>query len=349
LRNESFGARRIVRLGETSFIGYSELVGKAWHIRVRAYDHRRRVLGPACEVASGTDDHSIMALLADSRGFLHCVTGGHGAVSYTRTVRPADAQTWTPPEKISPEGTYNMMVVDRQDRLYVFYRRDWVNLEMRSRPAGGPWDPPLRIASTTGNKGFYIMGIALGNEPGRQNLHVVGHFYGEPEAYGLTWPKEGYGYRIRPWYIRSLDGGATWTRADGTALPLPCPDTAIDVLFDRKEPYDIPWSVDIALDSSNRPHVFSAWSDRRPAPGLTLREVQAEIGRRPSRLEEWTWAESRGWRARDIATPALAGRHITHPTAIFWGGTIHLFASLSESSAARITGEATVGRLWHAW
>ena len=349
LRNESFGARRIVRVSDTSFIGWSELIEKAWHIRVRAYDHKTRVLGPVREVASGTDDHSIMALAADSHGVLHCVTGGHGRVVYTRTVRPADAIAWTPPETISPEGTYAMMVIDRADRLNVFYRREWINLEMRSRPAGGHWEPPVHIAATTGDKGFYIMGIALGNEPERQSLHVVGHFYGEPEAYGLAWPKENYGYRIRPWYIRSLDGGASWTKADGTTLPLPFPDTAIDVLFDRAEPYDIPWSVDIALDAANRPHVFCAWSERRPAPGLTLREVQAEIGRLPGRLQEWTWAEDGGWRPRDIATPALAARHITHPTAVFAGDTVHLFASTSEAAAARKTGEMTVGRLWHGW
>ncbi len=348
LRNESFGARRIVRVGDTSFIGYCELVGEAWHIRVRPYDHRQRALGSICEVVSGTDDHSIMALASDSRGFLHCVSGGHGAVVYMRTVRPADAAAWTTPEIVSPEGTYNMMIIDRQDRLCVFYRREWVNLEMRTRSAGGPWDPPVHIASTTGNKGFYIMGLALGNEPGRQSLHLVGHFYGEPEAYGLAWPKENYGYRIRPWYIRSLDGGATWERADGTPLPLPFPDTAIDVLFDRQEPYDIPWSMDVALDPGNRPHVFCAWSDRLPAPGLTLRQVQAEIGRQPSRLQEWTWEGSR-WRARDVATPAVAGRHVTHPTAIFAGETVHVFASTTEAAAARKTGEATVGRLWHGW
>lgn len=349
LRNESFGARRIVRVGDTSFIGYSELAGNAWRIRVRAYDHRSGILGPVREVASGTDDHSIMALAADSNGILHCVTGGHGAVIYTHTARPADASAWTPPETISPEGTYSMMVIDRADRLYVFYRSEWTNLEIRSRPPGGPWDAPVRIAKTTGNKGFYIMGIALGNEPGRQSLHVVGHFYGEPEAYGLAWPKESYGYRIRPWYIRSLDGGATWTKADGTQLPLPFSDTAIDVLFDRAEPYDIPWSIDIALDPANRPHVVCAWSERRPAPGLPPREVQAEVGRLPSRLQEWTWAKDGGWRPRDIATPALAGRHITHPTAVFSGETLHLFASTSEPAAARKTGETTVGRLWHAW
>ncbi len=349
LRNESFGARRIVRVGDTSFIGWSGLVGKAWYIRVRAYDHRKRVLGPVCEVASGTDDHSIMALAADSHGVLHCVTGGHGAVVYTRTVRPADASAWTPPETIAPEGTYSMMVIDRNDRLYVFYRREWTNLEMRMRPAGGPWDLPVRIASTTGNKGFYIMGVALGNEPGRQSLHVVGHFYGEPEAYGLAWPKENYGYRIRPWYIRSLDGGATWSKADGTRLPLPCSDATIDVLFDRSEPYDIPWSVDIALDAANRPHIFCAWSERRPAPGLTLRQVQAEIGRLPSRLEEWTRAKDGGWRSREVLTPVLAGRHVTHPTAILAGDTVHLFASASDPAAARTTGETMVGRIWHGW
>ncbi len=254
-------------MGDISFIGYSERAGELWHIRVRAYDHRRRALGPVCEIAAGTDDHSIVALAADSRGVLHAVSGGHGAVVYAHSLRPADASAWSEPETVSAEGTYNMMVVDRTDRLHVFYRRDWVNLETRSRPAGGPWDPPVPIASTTGGKGFYIMGIALGNETGRQSLHVVGHFYGEPEAYGRDWPKENYGYRIQPWYMRSLDGGATWQKADGTPLPPAFPDTEIDVLFDLDEPYDIPWSVDVALDRDNRPHVFCAWSDRLPAPG----------------------------------------------------------------------------------
>jgi len=155
LRNESFAARRIVRVGDTSFIGYSELVDEAWHIRVRAYDHARRILGSVHEVASGTDDHSIMALAADAHGILHCVTGGHGAVVYTHTLRPADASAWTPPETVSPEGTYSMMVIDREDRLFIFYRREWTNLEMRSRPAGGPrsgawWNIPGQAEPSPG-------------------------------------------------------------------------------------------------------------------------------------------------------------------------------------------------------
>ena len=110
------------------------------------------------------------------------------------------------------------------------------------------------------------MGAAMGYEKKQQSLHVVGHFYGKEEAYGKLWPRDNYGYRIMPWYIRSLDGGITWQKADGTSLKLSVTDKTIDVLFDFAGPYDIPWSVDVAIDKENQPHVICAWSYRKSGP-----------------------------------------------------------------------------------
>jgi hypothetical protein len=122
----------------------------------------------------------------------------------------------------------------------------------------------------------------------------------------------------------------------------------MDLLFDQDAPYDIPWSTDIALDAGNHPHIFCAWSERLPAPRLTLREVQAAIGRMPSRLQEWTW-ENGYWRSRDVTVSSFKYHHISHPTAVFTCGGMHLIISTTESKVARPTGETPVGRLWHLW
>jgi hypothetical protein len=348
LRIESFGARRIVRLGDVSYIGYSKLADGRWHIVVCPFDHRTQTFGTAVDIAPGTDDHSIMGLVADSKGRLHCISGGHGPLSYTRTVQPGDISEWTRPEKISEEGTYSMPLIGRDDRIYVFYRHKWVNLAMQTRSPAGEWSPLKTIGTATGDKGFYIMGATIGNEPGRQSLHIVGHFYGEPETFGKSWPKESYGYRIKPWYIRSLDGGETWQKADGTRLSLPVSDETIDILFDFADPYDIPWSVDIALDEANRPHITCAWSRRSPAPGVDLREVQAEIGRLTSELWELT-CETGGWQRKRIGVPSLENTHISHPAAVYADGCLHVVAAISPLSEGRRRGEDPVGRLCHLW
>jgi hypothetical protein len=348
LRNESFGARRIVRRGDTSYVGYSELIADKWHIRVRPFDHRTATFGEPADIALGTDDHSIMGLVADSGGCLHCVTGGHGRLVYVCTVRPDDISEWSEPQQIADEGTYAMLTIDRRDTMYVFYRHKWINLAMQTCRAGGEWTPTRIIGTTTANKGFYIMGVAMGHEPGQQSLHVVGHFYGEPETFGKPWPKESYGYRVMPWYIGSPDGGRTWRKADGTTLELPVTDETIDIPFDLPDPYDIPWSVDVAIDDADRPHVLCAWSHRKPVPGLGLREVQREIGKLPSQLWELTWGNGR-WARSSIVTSALADAHITHPATVFANGALHTAVSVSPSEAARVRGEDAVGRLLHLW
>lgn len=345
LRNESFGARRIVRIGDISYIGYSQLMRGKWRIRIKTLDHQTGALSDPVDICPGTDDHSVMSLVADAKGKLHCVSGGHGALKYVRTARPGDMNSWTSPEQIGT-GTYPMLMVDRNDGLFLFYRAyKQTDLAMQTRPADGEWSEPAIVGRTSGPV-FYIMGTAMGNEKGRQSLHVAGHFYGSPAEYGKPWPEEAYGYRIIPWYICSRDGGRTWEKAGGETIGLPVDEKSVDILFDSDEPYDIPWSVDIALDPDNRPHVFCAFSARRPAPGMGLRAVQNEIGKSPSRLTEFSW-DGRRWIKAGIETPGLKGTHFSHPTAVFSDGTFHVAAAFSRLETARPRSEDPTGGLLH--
>jgi len=345
---ESFGARRIVRLGETSFIGYAEKLGDGWQIRVRGLNHNTGQLSGPFDVAPGTDNHSIMGLVADSRGILHCVSGGHGPLTYVRSLRPADPSEWTPPVQIATEGTYAMLMIDRADRMYVFYRHESRNLALQTCEPGGEWQPTRIIGTTVSGLVFYIMGVAIGSEEGQQSLHIAGHFYGHPEECGKPWPREAYGYRVMPWYIRSRDGGQTWETAGGESLVLPISEETIDIPFDLDEPYDIPWSVDVTVDEANRPHVLCAWAYRNPGPELSYREVQGEIQKLPSRLWELTWENGR-WVRNPVMTPALVDHHLMLPAAVFSGGKLHLAVTTRATAALQSLGASHVRELWHLW
>jgi len=340
LRNESFGARRIVRRGDISYVGYSQLVGDKWQILVRPFDHRAKLFGKPVNIAPGNDDHSGMGLVSDSKGYLHCVMGGHGPVSYVRTVKPDDISQWTEPQKISDEGTYAMLMIDRRDRMYVFYRHHRIHLAMLTCTAGAQWSRPKVIGTTTGGKFFYIMGVAMGHEKNQQSLHVAGHFYGSPNSYGKPWPKEAYGYRIKPWYVCSPDGGNTWQKADGSPLTLPITDKTIDILFDFPEPYDIPWSMDVTLDEGNQPHVFCTWRYRKPSPKPSLKHTWNSSDMGPTLspvLWELTW-QNNSWVRKEVTSPSIeAGSLFYYPAAIFANGACHV--------AARTVS----GKLVHLW
>jgi hypothetical protein len=232
--------------------------------------------------------------------------------------------------------------------MVVFYRHQGRNLAMQTCEPGDGWQPTRIIGTTERDLVFYIMGVAMGNEPDRQSLHIAGHFYGHPEEYGKPWPREAYGYRVMPWYIRSRDSGQSWETAAGEPLSLPISEKTIDVLFDFDEPYDIPWSVDVTIDEANRPHVLCAWAYRNPGPGLSYRKVQGEIQKLPSRVWEMTWENER-WVRNPVVTPALVDHHVMLPAVVFDGGKLHLAVTTRATAALQRLGASNVRELWHLW
>ena len=335
---ETFGARQVVRHGPLSYVVYPNLARK-WVVLARTLDHRAGTFSDPVEIAPGTDDHTVPAMARDSRGTLHVVSGGHGPLYYVRTTKPDDISSWTKTIRIG-SGTYPNMVIDRRDCLYVFYRGPGGNeLSFQRRPAGRDWTKPFRVGRTRGAT-FYIMGLAQGNEPGQQSLHVVGHFYYTGDLPGgRTWPRESYGYRIRPWYLVSRDGGGTWGKADGTGLTLPVTDLTIDVLFDFAEPYDVPWSVDVAIDSQHKPHILCTWSPRRS---------YAQIAAEQSTLCHMVW-DGRRWKSQPVRFPQLQGRHFSHSTVIYAADTLHVALSTASLHVRAAPPAEQPRALWHLW
>ena len=180
-----------------------------------------------------------------------------------------------------------------------------------------------------------------------QLFHRVAEFH-PPEQYGKPWPREAYGYRVVPWYMRSRDGGQPWETAGGEPLSLPVTEKSVDILFDFDGPYDIPWSVDVTVDEANRPHVLCVWAYRNPGPELNYREVQSEIQKLPSRIWEMTWGNGR-WVRNPVVTPALVDHHVMLPAVVFCGGKLHLAVTTRATAALQRLGASRIRELWHLW
>ncbi len=345
---ETFAARQVVRRGDTSYIVYPNYQRGKWVVLCRSLDHKRKALSKPVLLCKGTDDHTIPATVMDSKSNLHVVSGGHGPLHYIKTLKPLDIRSWSKPTHIG-SGTYPQLLIDKNDTMYLLYRGPGLgNLAFQKKTKQGRWTKPAVIGKTNGPF-FYIMSAALGSEPAQPSIHVVGHFYyrlNEPLPGNRDWKRWPYGYRIRPWYIVSRDGGKTWEKADGSKLKLPFDDLSVDVLFDLDEPYDISWSVDVAIDEKNRPHVVCLTSSRTTPLIEWWRRTSPRTGKKahiekaPSTMHHLVWKDWR-WTDQPVVFGPLTGEHLTHSTIVRSGKTCHI------AVVRNTLGKNTA--LWHLW
>jgi len=340
---ESFGNRQVVRHGDLSYLVYSNCWGK-WGVLVRTFDHRSATFSNPVEIAYGTNEWTLPAMVRDSRGFLHVVVGGDGPLSYIRTLKPDDIYGWTKPVEIA-RGTYPSIVIDHDDCIYLVYiSNEDTEVLLKKKPLDSQWTDAACFCRSDEGK-VYCFAIAKGTGPESRTIHVVGHFYYEGRVPGKrTWPEvEGHrkGYRVRPWYLVSKDGGNTWQKSNGTRHALPFTEHSVDILFDAGKPYDIPWSVDIAVDSRNRPHVVYTRSGRTTYEKLLLQE---------STLVHATWNGKR-WVSTAARFAPLQGKHFSHATLAIVDDVLHVALSTASlhCRVALPENEKPTPVLWHLW
>ena len=178
------------------------------------------------------DVHNAPGICADSRGYLHVMTGAHGApFYYLRSRKPNDALSgWTDPvpvcktgyvdDKSGPEGrgrqTYLSLQFDSHDTLHTAFRQwrrnvdpyfggqIYAALSYQRKPRGRPWEkarplivPPLPRYS------IYYHNLTHDR---RDSLYLSYSYYSVDEAYRNDIPGQ-YDYRA---VITSPDGGTTW-------------------------------------------------------------------------------------------------------------------------------------------
>ena len=202
-------SNKIVTLGSKTHVAWLDMISE---IKVCAYDRDAKQWGPVVHVGTGHDNHGGPALAADSEGYLHLVFGPHGGeFQHHRSARPNDGSEWTEQPRFGVRGTYPSLVIDAHDTLHVTYRGMSVPLKLvyQRRPKGGQWSAPRALVDPAVPDGYTQYGNSLYVQPDG-TLHLSFHIYDLHPAAGKS-----------VGYLRSDDGGDTWTLAGDRPAKLP--------------------------------------------------------------------------------------------------------------------------------
>jgi hypothetical protein len=131
----------------------------------------------------------------------------HNPFQYRKTVAPFDVSEWTSAETFGDNATYPSLVVDADDTLHVAYRGGPSpnRLVYQRRPQGGAWSSPVWLVDADIPPGYTQYGNSLAVDADGA-IHLGFHIYDQ------VTPAAGKAFG----YLRSSDGGTSWTCADGT-------------------------------------------------------------------------------------------------------------------------------------
>lgn len=200
---------KIVTIGASTHVAWLDSVAD---IMVATYYHQRGRWSEPVRIGVGVDNHSGPALCSDSEGYLHCVFGPHhGDLQYAVSARPNDSSSWVQQPRFGDHATYPSLVCDRDDTLHIAYRGSQrpTKLLYQRKPKGGEWSEPIVLVDPAVPDGYTQFGNAL-YVHSDGTLHLGFHIYDMHPAAGKA-----------VGYLRSVDGGDTWTLADGSAVSLP--------------------------------------------------------------------------------------------------------------------------------
>ena len=206
---------------------------------VATIDHASGAVGPKTLLAysiPANDGHNHPAICQDSDGYLHVLTGAHGAnFFYLRSLVANDSTAgWTKPEKVLTAGwkddgsdadgrgrqTYASLVCDPEDTLHIAFRQ-WRRgvdrhhpgsycgaLSYQRKPKGGGWSParPMVIPAVPGYSIYYHK-LTVDR---RGTLYLAYEYYSGEEHYRYTY----LAYNPHRAVLVSRDGGDTWKLAE---------------------------------------------------------------------------------------------------------------------------------------
>ena len=274
------GGKLATRAGKTHVV-WQDRTEAGYPNRVATFEHESGALTEPLTLNHGEDNHARPNLVMDHEGVLHAVISGHNSpVVHRRSERPNDASAWSEPVTIG-HGTYPVPVCAPDGTLHVAMRNAerWNGVDLYRKPPGGAWEGPRKLVyrdpALPGYAAFHA-GLAVAADG---TLHAAIDFY---ESEGI-WERRGLHQAVA--YMRSPDGGATWTRADGARIELPARPESMDVLArdtadERHEPISPPVVLaqgNLVLDDAATPHIL--YADHRDAPGQVIHAYPDGAGR----------------------------------------------------------------------
>jgi hypothetical protein len=244
----------IVTGGGKTFVFY---FGDDYDNWCAVYDHASGWSAPV-EVADGhtaNDVHNYLSATMDADGYLHIFYGCHlSSLYYKRSLAPYDISAWTGEVSLDSVATYPKALTDSGNTLYVFYRsgtgtNKTNQLRMKKSTDGGEtWSAATVIVQSEESNGSVYAGmIGLGVD---DSLHVV---WSLASPYGIMDAET-----IRHVaYAKSVDGGATWAKSNGSTYSLPISVASAEYIATGTRIH----SQQVALDADHQPHVVYVQSD----------------------------------------------------------------------------------------
>ncbi|MEY3774760.1 MAG: hypothetical protein RLZZ129_1540 [Verrucomicrobiota bacterium] len=310
---------KIITVGEKTHVVWLDSDASGFHVRGRTLDRTTGVWSPTVTIGEAQDNHGGPGLTVDSQGYLHVLYyPHHEQFRYRRSTRPNDLSEWGSEIRVGEGLSFPSLICLADDTLLLSARRGYhdadgkpiesrqVEQEFWRKPAGGEWERVTALIRSR-YSGYAQFAAALIPSPDGKTVHLNCRIYeGNPFIGGYQ------AYTVG--YMRSTDGGVTWTKADGTPLTLPVTADTIEVL-----------AKDIGLAG---PQVHSG-PLAVDAAGVPHHAYTARFGK-DTRLYLATPAPGLGWTRRDL-TPDL-------PAAVQgWVVTMTMGGGMSFSDSGRAT------------
>lgn len=245
----------VLRGNNKTFVFY---LGADYDTYCSVLNHSTGIWAMPVNVADGhtsNDPHNYLSAGMDSSGYFYIAYGAHtSALYYKKSTNPYDVSAWSVEASIASVATYPKVIVDSNDYVYIFYRSgvrsDTVNTiaMLKSTDGGTSFASAVTIIdSGDTNTAVYAGIIGLGAD---DSLHMTWAWRNSTDT-----PDQNQFYNIL--YAKTLDGGTTWKKSDGTNYTLPITIAASEVVasghyFQAQH---------IAMDGSNNPHLVYVVSD----------------------------------------------------------------------------------------
>jgi hypothetical protein len=207
------------------------------------------------------DAHKSISLVVDGAGFLHVAWDHHGdPLNYARSVAPGSLELGP---KTSMTGRHESSVTYPQ-----FFRLPNGDLLFLYRDG------------RSGRGALVLNQYSVATEEWTQTQPNLIDGEGRRSPYwGMTLDRRGVIHLAWTWrdspdvatnhdlaYARSMDGGKTWIKSDGTPCPVPITAAVAEYALRIPRNSNLMNSPSVAVDGDGRPYVASYWSPAAGAP-----------------------------------------------------------------------------------
>lgn len=288
---------KIISVGNKTHVVWLDGGKEGFRVRGRTLDRAAGRWQPIITIGEAQNNHGGPSLTVDSKGYLHILYyPHHEMIRYRRSLRPNDISEWGPEIKFGEHLSYPTVICGPDDTLILSARRYYLDAARKPIPTsrveqelwkmvpGGEWQRKATLLRSR-HTGYAQFATAMAWGPDGKTIHLNCRI------------AEGSSFTMKPIttvaYMRSVDAGETWTKADGTPIALPATGDSIDVLANDGGPSDL------KLNSGPSGGKINSGPLAVNAAGVPYLIYTAGM-QGPSKLYLATPAPGLGWTRRDL-------------------------------------------------